>query len=46
MMENSETFEPIMVFVIPLLIVAIFSNLTAFARLNHCRKLLINKDNE
>ena len=46
MMENNEIFEPIMIFVIPLLIVAIFSNITAFARLNHCRKLLSSKDNE
>ena len=46
MMENNEMFEPIMIFVIPLLIVAIFSNITAFARLNHCRKLLSSKDNE
>ena len=46
MMENNEIFEPIMIFVIPLLIVAIFSNTTAFARLNHCRKLLSSKDNE
>ena len=45
MMKDNETFEPIMIFVIPLLIVAIFSNITAFARLNHCRKLLSNKDN-
>ena len=42
----NEIFEPIMIFVIPLLIVAIFSNITAFARLNHCRKLLSSKDNE
>ena len=46
MMENNEMFEPIMIFVIPLLIVAIFSNITAFARLNHCRKLLSSKSNE
>lgn len=45
MMKDNETFEPIMLFVIPLLIVAVFSNVTAFARLNHCRKLLSNKDN-
>ncbi len=42
-MKDNELFEPIMVFVIPLSIVAIFSNITAFGRLSHCRKLLEEK---
>lgn len=33
-------FEPVLIFVIPLVIVAIFSNITAFTRLNYCRKVL------
>jgi CDP-diacylglycerol--glycerol-3-phosphate 3-phosphatidyltransferase len=39
-------FEPILIFVIPLVIVAIFANVTAIGRLNHCRKVLIIKDQE
>jgi len=33
-------FEPIIILVIPLVIVAIFSNVTAIGRLNYCRKVL------
>ena len=33
-------FEPVIIFVIPLVIVAIFSNVTAIGRLNYCRKVL------
>jgi len=33
-------FEPIVIFVIPLLFVAVFSNITAIGRLNYCRKVL------
>lgn len=43
-LEQSETFQPILIFVIPLLFIAIFANITAFGRLNHCRKLLNNKE--
>ena len=32
----------ILIFIAALLIIAIFSNLTAIARLNHCRKVLMN----
>jgi CDP-diacylglycerol--glycerol-3-phosphate 3-phosphatidyltransferase len=39
-------FEPILIFVIPLVIVAVFSNVTAIGRLNHCRKVLTIKDQE
>jgi CDP-diacylglycerol--glycerol-3-phosphate 3-phosphatidyltransferase len=38
-------FEPIIILVIPLVIVAIFSNVTAIGRLNHCRKVLKEEDN-
>jgi CDP-diacylglycerol--glycerol-3-phosphate 3-phosphatidyltransferase len=37
-------FEPIVIFVIPLIIVAVFSNITAIGRLNHCRKVLNEED--
>ena len=33
-------FEPVIILVIPLVIVAIFSNVTAIGRLNYCRKIL------
>lgn len=33
-------FEPVMIFVLPIVIVAIFSNVTAISRLNYCRKVL------
>lgn len=46
MMLDNETFEPIMIFVIPLFVIAVFANVTAFGRLNHCRKLLNNKENQ
>ena len=37
-------FEPIIILVIPLVIVAVFSNITAIGRLNHCRKILNKED--
>ena len=44
--KESGSFDPILIFVVPLAIVAVLSNITAFARLNHCRKLLNNKSHE
>ena len=38
-------FEPIIILVIPLVIVAIFSNVTAIGRLNYCRNVLKEEDN-
>jgi len=35
-------FEPILIFVVPIVFVAVFANITAFGRLNHCRKFLKN----
>ncbi len=46
LLTGNEPFEPILIFVVPLLIVAVFSNITAFARLNHCRKLLNNREKQ
>jgi len=37
-------FEPVVILVIPLVIVAIFSNVTAIGRLNYCRKVLKEED--
>jgi len=39
-------FEPVLIFVIPLVIVAVFSNITAVGRLNYCRKVLIKRDKD
>ncbi|MDR2409796.1 MAG: CDP-alcohol phosphatidyltransferase family protein [Bacteroidales bacterium] len=39
-------FEPIVIFVIPLAMVAVFSNITAIGRLNHCRKVLMEENKE
>ena len=39
-------FEPVLIFVIPLVIVAIFSNVTAIGRLNYCRKVLNEEDSQ
>lgn len=45
MMKENAVFEPILIFVLPLLFIAVFSNITAFGRLNHCRKLLNDPNN-
>jgi len=37
-------FETITIFSIPMFFVALLANLTALSRLNHCRKVLQNKD--
>lgn len=38
--SKGSLFNPIYIFEIALLIIAVFSNITAFARLNHCRKVM------
>lgn len=42
---NSETpsFDPILILVVAMGIIAVFANLTAFARIMHCRKQLMKK---
>lgn len=37
-------FEPVVIFVIPIVIVAVFANITAIGRLNHSRKALQEED--
>ena len=36
-------FDPMLILIVPLTVIAILANLTAFARLAHCYKLLNNK---
>jgi len=43
---SAPLFEPIIILVIPLVIVAIFSNVTAIGRLNYCRKVLNAEDSQ
>lgn len=33
-------FEPILIFIVPIVFVAIFANITAFGRLMHCKRML------
>ncbi|GHT32648.1 CDP-diacylglycerol--inositol 3-phosphatidyltransferase [Bacteroidia bacterium] len=43
---HANIFEPILIFVIPLVFVAVFANITAIGRLNHCRRVLTALDQE
>lgn len=42
-------FDPILILVVPLTLIAVLANMTAFVRINHCRKVLLitarKKDN-
>ncbi len=38
-----ELFDPMLILIVPLAVIAVLANLTAFARLSHCYKLLNNK---
>lgn len=42
--EKHPIFEPILILVIPVTIVAIFSNITAIGRMKHCKKVLQELD--
>ena len=44
--EESPAFDPIWILTIPLLFVAIFSNITAFGRLRHCYRVMKAMENE
>lgn len=37
-------FEPIFIFVVPIVIIAVFANITAFGRLKHCQKELSKQE--
>lgn len=39
-------FEPVLILIIPIVIVAVFANITAIGRLNYCRKVLQELDKE
>ncbi|MCM1355519.1 MAG: CDP-alcohol phosphatidyltransferase family protein [Staphylococcus sp.] len=43
MCVNPEDFDAINVLIVCMTIIAIFANITAFARINHCRRLLSGK---
>ncbi|MDL2224167.1 CDP-alcohol phosphatidyltransferase family protein [Bacteroidales bacterium OttesenSCG-928-M06] len=45
MSKDVLVFEPILILVIPIAFVAVFSNITAVGRINHCRKALLTEDN-
>ena len=45
MPENYPIFEPILILVIPLVIIAVFSNITAIGRIRHCY-LVMKKEEE
>ena len=40
--DDVTSFDPILILMIPVALVAVFANITAFARLNHCRKVMKN----
>lgn len=42
--ESIPLFEPILIMVIPIVFVAIFSNITAINRLRHCKRVLQEQD--
>lgn len=37
-------FDPILILVVPLALVAVLANITAFVRVNHCRKVMMQND--
>lgn len=37
-------FDPILILVVPLAIIAVLANITAFVRVNHCRKVMLAND--
>ena len=41
--DSASTFDPNTILVVAMLVIAVFANLTALARLQHCRKQLISK---
>lgn len=39
--RNITLFDPILILVVPLTVVAVLANITAFVRVNHCRKVML-----
>lgn len=40
---DCQAFDPMLILIVPLAVIALLANLTAFARLSHCHKLLKGK---
>lgn len=38
--RNIAAFDPILILVVPVLIIAVFANVTAFVRIGHCKKVM------
>lgn len=38
---NVTAFDPILILVVPLAVIAVLANITAFVRVNHCRKVMM-----
>lgn len=38
--SDCEAFDPMLILIVPMVVIAILANLTAFARIAHCYKLL------
>lgn len=43
--RNCEAFDPIWILVVPIGVIALFANVTAFARIVHCHKVMQERDN-
>ena len=41
--SDCQAFDPFYILIVPLAVIAVLANWTAFVRINHCRKLLKNK---
>lgn len=42
--KNITAFDPILILIVPLAVIAVLANLTAFVRVNHCRKVMEAND--
>lgn len=40
---DCKAFDPMLILIVPLAVIAVLANLTAFARIEHCRKLLTSR---
>ena len=43
LLRNCTAFDPMLVLIVPLAVIAVLANITAFVRIAHCRKLLNRK---
>lgn len=42
---NTEAFDPIWILMVPIGIIALFANITAFVRIAHCKRVMQERDN-